>query len=523
MKVLISDKMSPLAEQKFKERGIEVDVKTGLSEDELCQIIRDYDGLVVRSSTKVTEKIIDHSSLKVIGRAGIGVDNIDIPAASKNGAVVMNTPFGNSTTTAEHTIAMMMAVCRQIPAANQSTQEGKWEKSRFMGIEVSHKTLGIIGCGNIGAIVAERAIGLKLKIVAYDPFLSEKRAKELGVTKTDLEGLLAAADIITLHTPLNDQTRGILNKETIAKAKKGVFIVNCARGGLVNEADLKEALDNGHVQGAALDVFEKEPAKENVLFGTENVVTTPHLGASTFEAQTNVAIQVAEQMSDYLLSGIINNAINAPAVSAEEAPQITPYLKLTEQLGSFSGQITETGLKTIEIEYLGQAANINTKPVTANILSNLLKPLLDSVNPVSAPIIAKQRNISIREVMSEEVDEFITLIRITIETETGKRSVAGTLYGEDKPRIVEINHIPLEAELSENMLYVKNIDKPGFIGHLGICLSKANINIGTFHLGRHAPGKEAVTLVAIDQVPSNGIIDEIEKFPHTIQVKALSF
>ncbi|MBT3931748.1 MAG: phosphoglycerate dehydrogenase, partial [Rhodospirillaceae bacterium] len=411
-KVLISDKMSDRAKEIFVERGVEVDVTTGLSEEELIAIIGDYDGLAIRSATKATAKVLEAATnLKVIGRAGIGVDNIDRDAATARGIVVMNTPFGNAITTAEHAIAMMMALARQIPEANKSTQEGKWEKSRFMGVELTAKTLGLIGCGNIGSIVAERALGLKMKVVAFDPYLSDERALELGVEKVELDALLRRADFITLHTPLTDQTRGIIDAEALTKTKQGVRIVNCARGGLVVEADLKAALESGHVAGAALDVFEEEPAKDNPLFGTENLVCTPHLGASTTEAQVNVAIQVAEQMADYLLTGAVVNALNMASVSAEDAPRLMPYMKLAELLGSFAGQLVESSLKSVTIEYEGHAAELNTKPLSAAALKGLLSPVLDSVNMVNAPIMAQERGIDVSEVRTARESNYQTLVR----------------------------------------------------------------------------------------------------------------
>mgnify|MGYP000898440303 CR=1 FL=1 len=371
-KVLISDKMDPNAEAIFRDRGCDVGVITGETPEQLIARIGDYDGLAIRSSTKVTKEILAAAkNLKVIGRAGIGVDNVDVPAASAQGIVVMNTPFGNSITTAEHAIALMFALARQLPEADASTQAGKWEKNRFMGVELTAKTLGLIGCGNIGSNVAERAIGLKMKVIAFDPFLTPERAQDLGVEKVTLDDLLARADFITLHTPLTDSTRNILSAENIAKTKKGVRIINCARGGLVDEAALKAALDSGHVAGAALDVFVEEPAKSSPLFGTPNFISTPHLGASTDEAQVNVAIQVAEQMADFLLTGGVTNALNVPSLSAEEAPRLRPYMKLAEELGLLIGQLTEnvTGV-TVEVE--GAAAELNIKPITAAVLTGLI-------------------------------------------------------------------------------------------------------------------------------------------------------
>ena len=374
-KVLISDKMDPKAAQIFRERGVEVDEITGKTPDELKAIIGQYDGLAIRSSTKVTQDILGAAtSLKVVGRAGIGVDNVDIPAASAQGVVVMNTPFGNSITTAEHAIALMFALARQLPEADASTQAGKWEKNRFMGVELTSKTLGLVGAGNIGSIVAERALGLRMKVVAFDPFLTPERAIELGVEKADLDTLLAKADFITLHTPLTDQTRNILSKENLAKTKPGVRIINCARGGLIDEEALKEALDSGHVAGAALDVFAKEPpAADHPLFSTPNFICTPHLGASTDEAQVNVAIQVAEQISDYLLTGGITNALNVPSLSAEEAPKLRPYMSLAEKLGSLVGQLAHDNLTTISVEVEGAAAELNLKPITAAVLTGLMR------------------------------------------------------------------------------------------------------------------------------------------------------
>jgi D-3-phosphoglycerate dehydrogenase len=405
--------MSPRAAEIFRERGIEVDVKTGMKPDQLKAVIGEYDGLAIRSSTKVTADILAGAAkLKVVGRAGIGVDNVDVDASTARGVLVMNTPFGNSVTTAEHTIALIFALARQIPEADRSTQAGKWEKNRFMGVEITGKTLGIIGCGNIGTIVADRAKGLKMRVVAFDPFLSPARAQQLEIEKVELDELFARADFITLHTPLTDGTRGIIGGDNFAKMKTGVRIVNCARGGLVVEADLKAALDSGKVAGAALDVFEAEPAKTNILFGSDKVVCTPHLGASTEEAQENVAIQVAEQIADYLLNGTVTNPINMAAVSAEEAPKLRPYLKLAEQLGSFAGQIAESAIHGVHIEYEGQAAELNTKPLTAAILNGLLKPLYEGVNLINAPFFAKERDIAVTEEKRPQATDYQAAIKI---------------------------------------------------------------------------------------------------------------
>jgi D-3-phosphoglycerate dehydrogenase / 2-oxoglutarate reductase len=523
-KVLISDKMSPLAENVFKARGVEVDVKPGMTPEELKACIGEYDGLAIRSATKATPEILEAASnLKVVGRAGIGVDNVNIPAATQNGIVVMNTPFGNSITTAEHAISMMMAVARQIPQANASTHDGKWEKSRFMGVELMGKTLGIIGCGNIGSVVADRAQGLKMKVIGYDPYLSPERAEVLGIEKVDTDELFARADFISLHTPLTESTKNIINADAIARMKEGVRIINCARGGLVVEEDLKAGLESGKVAGAALDVFSSEPAKENILFGMDSLVATPHLGAATTEAQEKVAEQVAEQMADYLLTGAVTNALNMPSVSAEEAPKLKPYMKLAEQLGSFAGQATKTAYQEITVEYHGLVAELNTKPLTAAILQGLLAPLMEGVNMVSAPVIAKERNITVSEVTSETTKAYQTLIRVTVKTEAQTRSIAGTLFNGSDPRIVEIKGITVDAHLGPNMLFVTNQDKAGFIGGLGTILGNAGINIATFNLGRASEGGDAIALIEIDGTPEQSLIDQICGLEHVVMVKAMQF
>lgn len=523
-KVLISDKLSPTAVEIFNSRGVETVVETGLSPEALIARIGAFDGLAIRSATKVTPEVLAAATnLKVIGRAGIGVDNVDVPAATARGIVVMNTPFGNSVTTAEHAIAMMFALARELPQADRSTRAGKWEKSKFMGVELAFKRLGMIGCGNIGSIVANRAIGLGMRVAVYDPFLSEERATNLGVEKVELAELLRTADFITLHTPLTDQTRNILSRETLAETKPGVRIINCARGGLIDEDALADAIVSGHVAGAALDVFATEPARESPLFGLDQVVVTPHLGASTVEAQENVALQVAEQMADFLVTGAVTNALNMASVTAEEAPRLRPYMKLVEQLGSFAGQLTETGLKGVTVTYSGQAAELNTRPLTAGILQGLLRPLLSSVNMVNAPALARERNIDVRVVTQERVDGYQTLVRLAVMTERGERSVAGTLFQGERPRVVEIRGIPVEAQLGEHMLFIRNEDKPGFIGQLGSILGEAGVNIATFHLGRDAAGGSAIALLEIDQAVPQSVLDSIEALPAVVQVKQLSF
>ncbi len=523
-RVLITDELSPRAVEIFRARGIAADVALGLTPAELKEKIAGYDGLAVRSATKVTAELLAGAdALKVVGRAGIGVDNIDVPAATKRGIVVMNTPYGNSITAAEHTIAMMFALVRQIPAADRSTQAGKWEKSRFMGVELSGKTLGIVGCGNIGAIVADRAQGLKMKVVAYDPFLSPERALELGVERLALDELFARADFITLHTPLTDATRGIIDRAAMAKMKRGVRLINCARGGLIVEADLAAALGERQVAGAAIDVFVDEPATENPLFGHDNLVATPHLGAATSEAQENVALQIAEQMADFLLTGAVSNAVNMPSLTAEEAARLKPYLVLAEQLGSFAGQLTETGIRAVAIEYQGAIAELNIKPLTATALTGLLAPLLAQVNMVNAALICRQRDIAVSETRRAAAGEYQTLMRVSVTTERRVRTVAGTVFAGNKPRLVEVEGIPLEAELGHHVLFVRNKDKPGFIGALGNTLGAAAVNIATFHLGRIAPGEDAIALIEVDQKLTGKLIETVRRLPNVIQARAMRF
>ncbi|HKS87879.1 MAG TPA: phosphoglycerate dehydrogenase [Stellaceae bacterium] len=523
-KVLIADELSPRAVEIFQQRGVAAEVATGLKPDELRRRIAGLDGLAVRSATKVTAELLAAAdALKVVGRAGIGVDNIDVAAATARGVVVMNTPHGNAITAAEHTLAMMFALARQIPAADRSTRAGKWEKSRFMGVELYGKTLGIIGCGNIGAIVAERAQGLKMRVVAYDPFLSPERAIELGVERVKFDELLARADFITLHTPLNDTTRGIIDAAAIARMKPGVRLVNCARGGLIVEADLAAALAEGRIAGAAIDVFVDEPARDNPLFGHDNLVATSHLGAATGEAQENVAVQIAEQMADFLLTGAVANAVNMPALSAEEAARLRPYLVLAEQLGSFAGQLTETGIRAVAIEYQGAVAELTIAPLTATALSALLAPQLAAVNVVNAPLLCRQRDIRVSETRGENAGDYQNLMRVTVTTERRRRSVAGTVFAGNKPRVVDVEGIPLEAELGRHVLFVRNRDKPGFIGALGQTLAASNVNIATFHLGRTAPGEDAILLTEVDQPLSATLLDAVRRLPNVLQAKALRF
>ncbi|MET0429597.1 MAG: phosphoglycerate dehydrogenase, partial [Microvirga sp.] len=513
-RVLISDALSPAAVQIFKDRGVEVDFQPDLGKDKdrLAAVIGDYDGLAIRSATKVTAKILEQArNLKVIGRAGIGVDNVEIPAATARGIIVMNTPFGNSITTAEHAIAMMFALARQIPQADASTQAGKWEKNRFMGVELTAKTLGVIGCGNIGSIVADRGIGLRMRVIAFDPFLSPERAIELGVEKVELDDLLRRADVITLHVPMTEKTRNILSAENLAKTRKGVRIINCARGGLVDEAALRAALDSGHVAGAAFDVFTAEPATENPLFGHPNVVCTPHLGAATTEAQENVALQVAEQMSDYLLQGAIQNAVNFPSITAEEAPRLKPFVALAEKLGSFIGQLTEAPIRGIRIEYEGAVADMNTRALTSAAVTGVLRPFLQDINMVSAPVVARERGITVEEVKRENAArDYESFIRIVVDAEDTTRHAGGTVFQDGKPRVTEIRDIAVDAEFAPHMIYVRNDDKPGFIGRFGTLLGESGVNVATFALGRDRPGGDAICFVSVDEAVSEDLLRRIE-------------
>jgi D-3-phosphoglycerate dehydrogenase len=500
-KVLVSDKLSETAVQIFRDRGIDVDFMPELGKDKekLAEVIGQYDGLAIRSATKVTPSLLEKATkLKVVGRAGIGTDNVDKEAASKKGVIVMNTPFGNMITTAEHAIALMFAVARQIPAADASTQAGKWEKSKFMGVELTAKTLGVIGAGNIGGIVCNRAVGLKMKVVAYDPFLSEERAGELGVEKVELDELLKRADFITLHVPLTDSTRNILSKENLEKTKKGVRIINCARGGLVDEVALAELIKSGHVAGAAFDVFSEEPAVDNPLFGLPNVVCTPHLGASTTEAQENVALQVAEQMSNYLMDGAVENALNMPSMTAEEAKVMGPWVKLAEALGSFIGQVTEEAIETINITYDGVASEMNLKALEAAVVAGIMQAVNPDVNMVSAPLIAKERGIQLSKTTQDASGSFEGYIKLDIQTVEKYRTIAGTVFSDGKPRFIQIKGITIDAEVGEHMLYTTNKDVPGIIGKLGTLLAEHNENIANFTLGRTDAGGDAIAMTFLD-------------------------
>ena len=524
MKVLISDNISTKGVEILKKAGLDVDVKTGMKPEELVAVIGDYHGLAVRSATKVTAKIIDAATnLKVIGRAGSGLDNVDLTAATKKGIVVMNAPGGNTITTAEHTFSLMCAMARQIPQATASMREGKWEKKRFMGVELFNKTLGVIGIGNIGSQVARRAQAFAMNVIAYDPFLSEEKAKDMGVEKVALEELYRRSDFITIHTPITAETRNMINKDTIKIMKNGVRIINCARGGIVNEKDLYDALVEGKVAGAALDVFEKEPPENNPLLTLDNVISTPHLGAATKEAQENVAIAIAEQIADYLVQGTIRNAVNFPSIPADQVARLQPYINLSEKLGLFSAQIFEGGVTEITIEYRGEASEINTAPVKIAAIKGFLSPILEeTVNFVNAPLIAKERGIEVKETKSADAGDYQSMIALRIKAKDKESYVTGTLFSRKDPRIVSVDGFKIEIVPEGELLFIHNNDKPGVIGNIGTLLSKNNINIARMQFGREAPGGRAISVVTIDSPATPGIIEEIKSLPNVLFLKRIT-
>lgn len=521
-RVLVSDSLSAEGVEILNsEADLQVDVKTGMSPDELKEVIGDYHGLVIRSATKVTEEILEAATnLEVVGRAGIGVDNVDVPAATKKGVVVMNTPGGNTTTTAEHALSLMMSLVRNVPQATMSMKEGKWEKKKFQGHEITGKTLGIVGLGAIGSIVADRALGLKMKVVAYDPFITPERAKKLGVEQVDLDGLYEKADIITIHVPKLKETTDLICKETIAKMKDGVYIVCAARGGIVNETDLLEALESGKVAGAALDVFSEEPPGDIPLLQSPKLICTPHLGASTEEAQTAVALQVADQISDYLVRGIIVNALNVPSVPQEALERMRPYIELAESLGKFQAQLGVEGIKGIEIELSGHAAEGgHTALLTAAALAGLLSGVVgDWINLVNAPVAARERGIKIKETTASNGEDYTSLIRIRVDAEKGGMSLAGAIFGKREPRIVEIDSIAIEAIPQGNILVLNNYDKPGLVGSIGTTLGDNKINIGQLQFGRDEPGGRAITVVNVDSDPDQKTVDALAALPNVISV-----
>ena len=523
MKVLISDPMSSQAVEVFEQRGIEV-VQTGkMTESELIAMIPEFHGLAVRSATKVSETVLNAATnLKVVGRAGIGVDNVDVAACTAKGIVVMNTPMGNAITTAEHALAMMFALARQIPQANQTTHSGAWAKSKYMGVELTGKTLGLIGSGNIGSIVAQKALGFGLKVNAYDPYLTEERAISLGVKKVELDELLTTSDIISLHVPKTAETENIIDASAINKMKKGALLVNCARGGLVDELALRVALENGHLKGVALDVFVEEPARENPLFGLDTVICTPHLGASTTEAQEKVAVQIAEQISDYLIEGSIKNALNASNLSAEEITRLKPYLQLASYLGSFVGQVTHTALKSITITFSGEVDSLNLEPVTTRAVQSILAPHFSDINVVNARDIARDRGIHVTEAKEDLEEVYHNRLTITVETEDKIRSVSGTVI-QNRPRLVEIKGIRLESEFGTHMLYITNQDQPGMIGAIGNFAADRGINIANMHLGRRESLGDALSLLEIDAPVSTKDLEALRNIEYIRNAHYLNF
>lgn len=524
MKVLITDNISPKCIEILKKAGLEVDVKPGMKPEDLKACIGRYHGLIIRSATRVTSEIINAAStLKVVGRAGSGLDNVDKVAATKKGIVVMNTPGSNTITTAEHTIALMVAMARQIPLATISMKAGKWEKKKFMGIEIFNKTLGIIGIGNIGGQVAKRAQGLSMNVIAYDPFLSEEKARATGVEKVSLQDLFKRSDFITIHTPLTADTKNMINKETIGMMKNGVRIINCARGGIINEKDLYDALVEGKVAGAALDVFEKEPPENNPLLTLDNVIATPHLGASTKEAQENVAVAVAEQVVDYLINNTIRNAVNFPSIPSDQVARLQPYISLAEKLGGFAAQILEGGATEITIEYRGEASEINTAPVTIAAIKGFLTPILEeTVNFVNASFIAKERGIEVKETKSADAGDYQSMVLMRLKAKDKESNLAGTLFSKKDPRIVAIDDFKVEIVPEGQLLYIYNNDKPGVIGNIGSVLSKHNINIARMHFGREAAGGRAISVVTIDTPATPQVLEEIKTLPNILSVKQIT-
>ncbi|MEJ2696921.1 MAG: phosphoglycerate dehydrogenase [Candidatus Sulfobium sp.] len=522
MKVLISDNIAPKGIEILKNAGLEVDVRTGMSPDELKSCIGEYSGLIIRSATKVTSEIIDAAEkLKVVGRAGSGLDNVDKNAASKKGIVVMNTPGGNTVTTAEHAFAMLLSAARLIPEATASMKAGKWEKKKFMGVELFNKTLGVLGLGNIGSQVAKRAQGFEMNVIAFDPFLSEESAHAAGIRKVSLDELFSKADFITIHTPLTPETKGIINSKSIARMKDGIRIINCARGGIINEGDLYEALKRGKVGAAAIDVFEKEPPPaDHPLLTLDNLICTPHLGASTTEAQENVALAVAEQVADYLVHGTIRNAVNFPSIPADQVRRLQPYINLAEKLGGFSSQILEEGATEVTIEYRGDAAEINSAPVTIAAVKGFLTPiLLETVNFVNAPFIARERGIEVKETKSEDSGDYQSVIALRIRAGSRESYVAGTLFSKKDPRIILIDSFKVEIVPEGELLLMYNNDKPGVIGNIGNLLGKNGINIARMHFGREKAGGTAISVVSIDTTPTAEILEQVRGLPNILSVK----
>lgn len=522
IKILVSD---PLSEEGLKilknENDFKIDVKTKLTPPELLNQIKDYDVLLVRSSTKVTKEVIEAGTkLRIIGRAGVGLDNVDLDAASKKGIIVMNTPGGNTMSTAEHAFSLIMSLMRNIPQANASMKRGEWDRKKFMGAELYGKTLGIVGLGRIGTEVATRANSFKMKVLAYDPFLSIEKAKELGVEVVDLQELFKNSDIITVHTPLTDQTKHLIGEEAFKIMKYGVRLINCARGGIIDEAALNKYAESGKVAGAALDVYENEPPKGSPLIARENVIMTPHLGASTEEAQVNVAIDIAESVRDALLNKGIRNAVNMPSVDPEVLKYMEPYLNLAEKIGSFQAQITDGHIKNVKVRYIGEITSKDTSPLTIALMKGLLTPILqENVNYVNARVIAKERGINIIESKSSDIEDFANLITVEVETNKSKNVVVGTLFTKVDPRIVKVNEFYVDAVPSGCMLIISNTDVPGVVGSIGMILGESKINIAGMTFGRVKERGKALTILNIDCPATNDILEKLKKSPNIDDVR----
>lgn len=524
MRVLVSDSLSEKGVEILKNAGLSVDVNTKLSKDELLKVIGEYDGLVVRSATKVTAEVLNAAKkLKVVGRAGAGLDNIDVPASTKKGVVVMNTPGGNTVTTAEHSISMLLAMLRMIPQATASIKSGKWEKNKFTGTEFCNKTLGIVGMGRVGSHVAKLGQGLMMNVLAYDPYLSPENAQKMGVELVTLLDIYRRSDFITVHSPLTAETKNLINAEAINQMKDGVVLVNCARGGIVDEGALYEALKTKKISAAAFDVFAQEPVDpNNPLLSLDNFIATPHLGASTTEAQENVALAIAEQIVDYLLNGVIRNAANFPSVSPDVLQKLQPYITLSEKLGAFQAAIFEGGIEKVTIEYRGKVAELSVASLTIAALKGLLTPILeDSVNYVNAPSIAQERGITIEESKNKDAGDYISLITMTVSTNSGTNTAKGALFSRRDPRIIELNGFPLEVVPEGYMLVLTNVDKPGVVGNTGTLLGQHDINIARMQFGRDVPGGKVVSVISIDSPASDELLDKIRKLPNVLSVKQI--
>ena len=514
-KILVSD---PLAQEGVdilkKVKEFQVDVKHKLPPEELKKIIKDYDALLVRSETKVTKDIIEAATnLKLIGRAGVGLDNVDLQAASKKGIIVMNTPGGNTMSTAEHAVSLLLSLSRNIPQADVSVKRGEWERKKFMGTEVYGKTLGIIGLGRIGTEVAKRAIAFGMKVMAYDPFLSLEKAKELSIESVEVKEIFRRADYITVHAPLTEETKNIINKDSIETMKHGVRIINCARGGIVSEAAVLEGIASGKIAGAAFDVYEKEPpAKDHPLFKCDKVVLTPHLGASTEEAQINVAVEIADSARDALLGCGIRNAVNVPCVDFELYKILQPYINLGEKVGSLVSQLSKGRTQEIQIKYSGDVTKYNLSPITVAVVKGVLAPVLqETVNYVNSVIVAKERGIKIEEMKATMLEEYSSLISVELKTDTGIRSVSGTLFTKKDARIVKIDEFHVDAIPEGHMIVAHNIDVPGIIGLMGTILGKNNINIATMTFGREKPGGKTLSVLNVDSAVPEKVLNEIRK------------